>query len=87
MLGASNDHVSSSIMCGNDRNYFQSIMLDPNSIWSTMENEMEIDDFDHLVTNTTSPFVRCRIYCPSNSTNDLFIIFHDMLLHGKNSNE
>jgi hypothetical protein len=81
MLGTSDNQVSSSIMCGNDRSYFLNVMGNPNGLYSTVRDQMEVDEYEELIKSTTNPFHRVHVYCP-NSRGELCVRLHEILLYG-----
>jgi hypothetical protein len=84
MLGASSASISSSVMCGQDHDLFCQMMSKPNSIWTSLKDEMDVDDYEMLVKNSESIFVRCHVHCPSSDddTGSLCIALHDMVSGG-----
>ena len=83
MLGASTDQVSPAQMCGSDRNLFVNMMSDPSSIWSSLKDKLDVDDFELLVHESKSIFAgRCLVYCPILEDGDVIIALYDMIRNG-----
>ena len=83
MLGASANEVSAAQMCGSDRDVFVRMMAQPSSIWSALQNEMEVDDYEELVHGSKSIFAgRVKIYCPKKNNAEVIVALHDMIRNG-----